>query len=141
MIVRSWSNVLAISLVLSLITIGALAQTSGKTGPKYDATKETKLKGTVTQVTEPTGATDPTVLTVKVNDKIISVELAPKDYLKEIDCWIKVGDVVEVTGAKVSDAGDQIVAREVVFGNNTMLLRDPKGVPIWELWKPNKAGA
>ena len=103
-------------------------------------TKETKLQGTVTQVAEGAGATDPTILTVKVGDKVVTVQLAPKDYLKEIDCWIKVGDVVEVTGAKVTDAGDEIVAREVVFGNNTMVLRDNKGVPIWELWKPSKGG-
>jgi len=134
---RSWSNVLALSFVIFLTTINASAQ-AGKNGPKYDTTKETKLKGTVTQVMEGAGATDPTVLTVKANDKLVSVQLAPKAYLKEIDCWIKVGDVVEVTGAKVTESGEEIVAREVVFGNNTMVLRDNKGVPIWELWKPSK---
>lgn len=137
---RSWSKVLAISIVIFLITLGATAQTAGKNGPKYDTSKETKLKGTVTQVTEGAGAMDPTVLTVKVNDKVVNVQLAPKDYLKEIDCWVKAGDIVEVTGAKVTDAGDEIIAREVVFGNNTMVLRDNKGIPIWELWKPSKGG-
>jgi hypothetical protein len=135
---RSWSNVLAISLVILLLTISASAQGAGKNGPKYDVTKETKVKGNVTQVVEGAGATDPTVLTVKVGDRVVSIQLAPKDYLKEIDCWIKVGDVVEVKGAKMTDAGDDILAREVIFGNNTMVLRDDKGVPIWELWKPSK---
>src|SRR5580704_12290207 len=118
---RSWSNVLALSFVIFLTTIGAFAQAAGKNGAKYDVTKETKLKGTVTQVTEGAGPTDPTVLTVKVSDNLVTVRLAPKDYLKEIDCWIKVGDVVEVTGAKVTDSADVIIAREVVFGNNTMV--------------------
>lgn len=137
MCLRSWSNVLALSLVVFLATLSASSQ-AGKNGPKYDSTKETKLKGTVTQVTEGAGATDPTVLSVKLGDKVVTVNLAPKDYLKEIDCWIKVGDVVEVTGAKVTDSGDVILAREIVFGNNTMVLRDNKGVPVWELWKPSK---
>lgn len=137
MTLRSWSHILAISFVISLTTMGVLAQ-AGKTGPKYDVSKETKLKGTVTQVVEGAGANDPTVLTVKFSDKVVSVQLAPKDYLKEIECWIKTGDVVEITGAKINDAGDEIVAREVVFGNNTMILRDNKGVPIWEQWKPSK---
>jgi hypothetical protein len=141
MSLKSWSNVLAISFVVLLMTLSASAQTSGKTGPKYDRTKEVTLKGTVTQVIEPAGASDPTVLTVKVSDKVVTVQLAPKNYLKEIDCWIKVGDAVEVTGAKVTDSADDIVAREVVFGNNTMVLRDDKGVPIWDLWKPAKPGA
>ncbi len=135
---RSWSNVLALSFVVLLLTLSAISQTAGKNGPKYDVTKETKFKGTVTQVTEGAGATDPTVMMVKVNDNVVIVRLAPKDYLKEIDCWIKVGDVVEVTGAKITDSGDEVMAREVVFGNNTMVLRDNKGVPIWELWKPSK---
>ncbi len=137
---RSWSKVLATSLMFLLTAITAVAQTSGKTGPKYDMTKEVKVKGTVTEVRVPPGPTDPTVLVVKVGDQITTVQLAPKDYLKEIDCWIKVGDQVEVTGAKVTDSADEIVAREVVFGNNTMVLRDNKGVPIWELWKPSKGG-
>ncbi len=135
---RSWSNVLALSFVILLTTLSAPAQTSGKNGPKYDVTKETKLKGTVTQVTEGAGVMDPTVLTVKVGDKVVTVQLAPKGYLKEIECWVKVGDAVEVTGAKTTEAGDEVIAREVVFGNNTMVLRDNKGVPIWELWKPSK---
>lgn len=136
---RSWSKVLAISMAIFLVTITAVAQKTGKTGPQYDIARETKLKGTVTQVTEPAGPTDPVVLVVKTSDnKTATVQLAPKDYLKEIECWIKVGDVVEVTGAKVTTDEDQIVARQVVFGNNTMVLRDDKGVPIWELWKPSK---
>ena len=135
---RTWSNVLALSLLLAITAIAVSAQTAAKPGSKYDVTKETKLKGTITQVTEGAGITDPTVLTLKAGDKVISVELAPKDYLKEIECWVKVGDVVEVTGAKVADAGDQIIAREVVLGNSTMVLRDNKGVPVWELWKPSK---
>lgn len=134
---RSWSKVLALSLILLLTTVVASAQ-AGKNGPKYDVTKETKLKGTVTQVVEGAAGTDVTTITVKINDKVVNVQLAPKDYLKEIECWVKVGDAVEVTGAKVTDAGDEIIAREVVFGNNTMVLRDNKGVPIWELWKPSK---
>jgi hypothetical protein len=137
-----WSQVLAISLAIFLIATVALAQTSAKAGPKYDITKEVKLKGTVTQVIEPSGPAESTVLLVKTTDNsTITLQLAPKDYLKEIDCWIKVGDVVEVTGAKVTDSADVIIAREVVFGNNTMVLRDNKGVPIWELWKPSKSGA
>jgi hypothetical protein len=82
---------------------------------------------------------DPTILVVKTADKTTLVTLAPAEFLKEIDCWIKAGDQVEVTGAKVPDSTqDEIMAREVVFGNNTMVLRDQKGVPIWEGWKPGK---
>ena len=133
---RSWSKVLACSLIVFSAALIALAQT--KSGPKYDKANEVKFKGTVTEVREAAG-TDPVIVLVKIGaGNIATVQLGPHDYLKEIDCWLKAGDQVEVTGAKVADSADQIIAREVVFGNNTMLLRDDKGTPIWELWKPTK---
>lgn len=141
MTIRSWSRFLALSLATLLLTIAALAQTSTKDVTKYDVSKEIKLKGSVTNVIEGATPTDPVVLTVKTPDRTATVKLAPKDYLKEIDCWVKVGDTVEITGAKVPESADEIIAREVVFGNSTMVLRDPQGVPIWEVWKPNKSGA
>lgn len=138
---NSWSRILAISMLSILAATAAWAQAAGKTGPKYDLTKEVKLKGTVTEVKQPAVSTELTVLVVTSGDKTILVQLAPADFLKEIDCWVKAGDQVEVTGARVSDTTpDVIMAREVIFGNSTMVLRDQKGVPIWELWKPSKAG-
>lgn len=133
----SWSKVLAAWIMILLFAGSGFTQ-ADKNGPKYDPTKEIRLKGTVAEVRE--SATDPTVVVVKMTDKTILVQLAPRDYLKEIDCWIKVGDQVEVTGAKVAGSEDEVMAREVVFGNNTMVLRDTKGVPIWQLWKPAKSG-
>ncbi len=138
---QSWSKFLAPWLMISAVCLCALAQGTGKTGPKYDTTKEVKFQGTVSEVRESPTPTDPIVLVVTAADKTTRlVQLAPRDYLKEIDCWVKVGDSVEVTGAKVADSATEVIAREVVFGNNTMVLRDNKGVPIWELWKPSKAG-
>ncbi len=137
----SWSKVLAASLMISLLTLTALAQGTGKTGPKYDTANEVKVKGTVSEVREPSAPTEPIVLVVTTADNTTTVvQLAPRGYLKEIDCWVKAGDVVEVTGAKVADSANEVIAREVVFGNNTMVLRDNKGVPIWESWKPAKSG-
>ncbi len=138
---RSWSKFLAVSLMICLASLTALAQAADKFGPKYDITKEVKFKGTVSEVKEPAAPTGPIVLVVTGADNSSTlVQLAPRDYLKEIDCWVKVGDAVEVTGAKVAGSTNEVIAREVVFGNNTMVLRDDKGVPIWDLWKPPKSG-
>jgi hypothetical protein len=140
MTAKSWFKVLAISLIAVLSAVVASAQ-AAKTGPKYDPSKEVKIKGTVAEVKEFSGATEATLLVVKSGDKNVIVRLAPAEFLKEIDCWIKTGDQVEIVGAKVPDATqDEIMARQVVFGNNTMVLRDEKGVPIWEIWKPSKQG-
>src|SRR3974377_1710284 len=94
-----WSKILATAIISSLAFVGAAAQSSKK-GPAYDPSKEVKIKGTVTEVQERSG-TEAIVIVVKTADKAISVRLAPAEFLKEIDCWIKTGDQVEVTGAKV----------------------------------------
>lgn len=139
MTARTWSRVLATSLILILLASLGFAQTKAPAA-KYDPTKEVKIKGTVAEVKESPNAAEPTVLVVKTADKTALVQLAPAEFLKEIECWIKAGDTVEVVGAKVPDGTDTVMAREVVFGNNTMVLRDQKGVPVWEVWKPSKPG-
>jgi hypothetical protein len=139
MTAKTWSRVLAVFLLIGIFASCAMAQ-SKAAGSKYDPSKEVKLKGTVAEVKESANAGDATVIVVKTADKTTLVQLAPAEFLKEIDCWIKPGDTVEVVGAKVPDAADAVLAREVVFGNNTMVLRDQKGVPVWEVWKPSKPG-
>lgn len=125
-----------------LLAIAAWTQGSTSAAAKYDPTKEVKVKGTVEEVKEVPGEFEGTRLVVKSGDKTTVVRLAPAQFLKEIDCWIKVGDQVEVVGAKVvGSSEDEVLAREVTFGNNTMVLRDQKGVPIWTGWKPPKSGA
>jgi hypothetical protein len=46
------------------------------------------------------------------------------------------GDEVSLTGSKVKqDGADMILAREVVKGNDTLVLRDDKGKPVWNWHK------
>ena len=124
MSLSSWSKVLATCLIIWVSAVAAFAQGAAKGGHDYDTTKEIKLKGTVSEVRETPSQSDPVFVVVTLADKTTTVvQLAPHDYLKEIDCWLKVGDVVEVTGAKVANATNQVIAREVVFGNYTMVLR------------------
>jgi hypothetical protein len=49
MTATSWFRVLAISFITILVAVAASAQAS-KSGPKYDPTKEIKIKGTVSEV-------------------------------------------------------------------------------------------
>jgi hypothetical protein len=43
------------------------------------------------------------------------------------------GDEIALTGSKVKQEGaDLILAREVVKGTDTLLLRDDKGRPVWK---------
>jgi len=43
------------------------------------------------------------------------------------------GDELSFTGSRVKqDGGDLILAREVVKGDDTFVLRDAKGSPVWK---------
>ncbi len=128
--------VIAFVLFTAAVTWG---QAGSKNGPRYDTSKEVTIKGEVQEVRQLSADQNVTQLVVKSGDKTVLVYLAPAEFLKDIDCWIKAGDQVEVVGSKTPDADqEQILAREVTFGNNTMTLRDPKGIPIWSNWKPAK---
>jgi hypothetical protein len=48
------------------------------------------------------------------------------------------GDQIVVTGSKVKqDGADLVLAREVVKGNDTLVLRDDKGNPVWNWQRKN----
>lgn len=48
------------------------------------------------------------------------------------------GDQIAVTGSMVKhDGADLVLAREVVKGNDTLVLRDDKGNPVWSWQRKN----
>ena len=117
--------------------------------PKYDVTKEVKVKGVIEDVKEMTMANHPSEskaglpgtpakgevgihLMVKTATETIEVRLCPSGYLKDFEVAFSKGQQVEVTGSRVKvDDKEVILAREVVQGNNTVTLRDSKGAPVW----------
>ena len=116
-----------------------LAQKAASTGPKYDLANQVKIKGVVEDIHETPGAFEGTHLVVKTDTGTVLVQLAPAAFLQEIDASFKKGDQVEVWGAKnMGTEGEEILAREITFGNNTTTLRDDNGVPVWVGWKPAK---
>jgi hypothetical protein len=102
--------------------------------PKYDASKEVKVKGSIEDIKEMTmGKGEVGVhLMVKTATETIEVRLCPSGYLKDFEFALAKGQQVEVTGSKVKvEEKDVILAREVVQGNNTLTLRDKQGSPVW----------
>jgi len=109
------------------------------TGPKYDVANEIKVKGVVEDISEVPGPYEGTRLMVKTDTGSVLVRLAPASFLKEIDASFAKGDQVQVTGAKAPDtAEEEILAREITVGSNTITLRDDKGIPVWAGWNPAK---
>jgi hypothetical protein len=102
--------------------------------PKYDLQAETKLKGTVEEVRLPPKGSEKEIayLLVKSGADTVDVYLCPQSFLAEMGVSFNKGDEISLTGSKVKQGeADLMLAREVVRGNDTVVLRDEKGNPVW----------
>lgn len=131
-------------MVLALVFVLSAAAFAQKDLPNYDPKTELTLKKAVVEdvkeVTLPQGKNRFQLL-VKVETESYQVCLCPKAFLEMLDASFAKGDELEITGSKVQDAENNtlILAREVVKGNNTLVLRDKNGEPVWT-WIEKKPG-
>lgn len=129
-----------IFLLVLLVFTPALAQKSNSDEtvlPKYDSHTEMKTKGVVDDIKEVPLANkrEITQLMVKSGTDTVRVFLCPKSFQDEMGVSFSKGDEISLTGSKVKlEDAEVILGKEVVKGNDTLLLRDDKGNPVWT-WK------
>lgn len=102
--------------------------------PKYDPATETKMKGVVEELRLPPKGQEKEAahLLMKNGDDMIDIYLCPKSFMDDMGVTFSKGDAIAFTGSKVKqDGADLILAREVVKGQDTLILRDDKGNPVW----------
>jgi hypothetical protein len=118
-----------------LCLLPATAQKSKEPSlPKYDLHTETKMKVTVDEVKLPPKGSekDGAHLLVKSGTDSVDVYLCPKSFFDDMGMSFSKGDEVALTGSKVKQGeADLFLAREVVKGSDTFVLRDEKGNPVW----------
>jgi hypothetical protein len=121
--------------VALLCTLPLVAQKAQETSPrKYDVHTETKMKGSVEEVKLPRKGSEKEIahLLLKNSTETVDVYLCPKSFLDDMGVSFGKGDEIALTGSKVKQGeADLVLAREVVKGNDTLVLRDDKGNPIW----------
>jgi hypothetical protein len=121
--------------VALLCTLPLVAQKVPSTSPpRYDLHTETKIKGTVEEVKLPPKGNEKEVahLLVKGGADTVDVYLCPKSFLDDMGESFGKGDEISLTGSKVKQGeADLVLAREVVRGTDTLVLRDDKGNPVW----------
>lgn len=119
----------------SLCPLSAIAQKNqGPNSPKYDLRTETKMKVTVEEVKLPPKGSEkePAHLLGKIGTDSVDVYLCPKSFYDDMGMSFSKGDEVALTGSKVKQGeADLILTRQVVKGNDTFVLRDDKGNPVW----------
>jgi hypothetical protein len=133
---------IAILVVGAIVALSTASAAQKVTLPKYDATTEVHIaKATVVDTKEVTlsNGQHRFRLMVKIgNEDPQEVCLCPKAFLETMDSTFAKDDVVEIVGSKVeSDGKPLILAREVTKGQNTLVLRDKKGEPVWT-WMEKK---
>ncbi len=122
-------------LVALLMLLVPLAVAQKQPAPKYDLANEIKIKGTVEEV-KSMGTQEPkeTHLVLRTDKGLVEICLCPAKFLTEMDMSFAKGDKLDITGAKAKDAIDGsevILAREVVRGDSSLVLRDKTGGPVW----------
>ena len=100
--------------------------------PNYDPATETKINAVVSELKFTSAAKPAALLIVKSGSNTLQVYLCPKSFLDDMGTTFKPDDKVEITGSKVKQNGeDEILAREVVKGDDTLTLRFKDGKPAW----------
>jgi len=125
-------------LILTIVVLALPLAQAQSTAPKYDLATEAKMKGTVEELKLPDKGKDKEAahLTLKTTDATIDVYLCPKSFLDDMGSTLAKGDEVNLTGSKVKQDGvDLVLARELVKGTDTLVLRDDKGKPVWNWHK------
>jgi len=73
---------------------------------------------------------------LKTDEETIPMHLGPSWYVERLDTKIVKRDIIEVKGSQVTFADKPtIIAAEIKKGNNTFVLRDATGTPVWSGWR------
>jgi hypothetical protein len=75
-------------------------------------------------------------LMVKTPKETISVHLGPDWYIENQEEKLESGDKVTIKGSRITyEEKPAIIAAEVKRGEDTLILRDENGYPLWRGWR------
>jgi len=118
--------------ICAVLLLNAL--TIAQAAPKYDATSEIKMTGTVEDLKMPPKGHEKEIvhLVMKNGDQTVDIYLCPKSFMDDMGVLFNKGDAIAFTGSKITQNGtEMMLAREIVKGQDTLVLRDGKGKPVW----------
>ena len=100
--------------------------------PEYDPKAVVTIKGIVVDFHESKMRGDhPGLhLILKTETETVEVHACPVQFLSDLDFTIAKGDELTVEGSRPDPAG-VVVAREIVKGQTSLILRDKTGAPVW----------
>lgn len=108
--------------------------TNGTTS--YDLSTETTVTGTVTSfyslVENSINPTNP-IITLTDGSELI-IQTGPSWFMSNQDFLIAIGNTITVTGSLSANINNDstILAKEIINGELTLILRDELGYPVWQ---------
>jgi hypothetical protein len=121
-----------------ILLLAALLSAAPQTqAPRYDPAAEVSLQGVVQEIKAIENwmgmrNQSGTHLVLKTARETIEVHLGPTSYVTAQGVTFAAGDRIEVIGSRVKyEDADAIIAREVKKGEQTLTLRDARGIPRW----------
>ncbi len=77
---------------------------------------------------------------VKTDEEEIPVHLGPGWFIENQENELKVKDKIKVTGSKITyNDKPAVIAAEIKKGDETLVLRDKGGFPVWSGWRRGRA--
>jgi hypothetical protein len=133
---RAKAFLVSLSALLAIMAGVALRAHAADPNPKYDSHTESKFKGTIDDVTLPPAGHEKEIvhLVMKNGTETVDVYLCPKSFLDDMGVNFSKGEEITITGSKVKQGdSDLFLAKQTEKGNDTLVLRDDKGNPVW-IW-------
>jgi len=103
-----------------------------QTSFSYDVSRETQIQGTVVSYTaaSQTALAGPHAL-IRTSSGNVDVHLGSAETMKAHDIFVAPGDSVKIVGSSHNfGSGDVFLARVLQKGNQTVALRNAKGIPL-----------
>jgi hypothetical protein len=108
-------------------------------GRMYDAKTVETISGEVIslELMVPTkGMGQGVHLVLKTDKEVLSVHLGPAWFIENQDLKFEKGDRIDVRGSRITfQQKPAIIAAEVKKGDETLMLRDENGFPVWSGWR------
>jgi len=100
--------------------------------PEYDPKAVVTIKGVVEDFHESKAKGDHPGLHIilKTETETVEVHTCPVSFMSDLEFTIAKGDELTVEGSRPDPTG-VVVAREIVKGQTSLILRDKTGAPVW----------
>jgi hypothetical protein len=120
-------------LLLSILMVATLAADDWDT--RYNPAAERIFAGTAAGARQVVNGV--VFFPLMVEDRMIEVELGPKEFVGKSGFNVKAGETVTVIGmSRVVGNRETLLAREVRTMRGALILRDRNGLPLWDSKRP-----